>query len=409
MDTRSLRLPLVLLLTILVALAGLPPAAAQYNQITILAQWDSRAEQDDFQQLLLPFFQEHNIQPNLIAASNLEKSLYQQVQAGTPPDMVLMTQPGLLRAYVESGQVIALDAALGPPPDGYPAYLADAVTVDGIVYGRFVRLTVKGLAWYNSAGQMAASVPRTWDDLLTVSHVHAGQGREPWALGLSTGVIGTDILETILVRQHGADVVNGLADGLIPWTDERVRAAWEVFGEMLDTGVLDDPTRLSPADAVLAPFDDPAAAAFAIGPSTALRWITSANRRLTPGADVDFFALPAGDRSGGVVIGGDFIVLFNDDPIVLQLAEYLASPEAAAAWADLGSAISPYPGADYPNGVLRDAAALTERGDPVFDLSDRLHPDARDSLYGGIWRYVDNRGSLDDVLIEIESAVGKTR
>lgn len=378
----------VLLIVILLSLP-LPISTAQYDQITIAAQWDNAADQQDFQRLLLPFFQEVNVQANLIGSVDLNETLVQQSNVGSFPDIAVMSQPELLRQYVSAGQVIAFDNATAD----LPAALADQVTVDGRVYGQYVRLVAKGLIWYNPA-VLESGAPTSWEDLIGLSQQLAETGTAPWALGFSTGEPATDLIEIIMLQQYGPELLNGLVDGSVPWTDARVRDAWEQFGTLLDTGILGDPAALAPVDALRALLTDPPTAFFAPAPSTAPRWLGSGQRAPA----VAFFQLPAADGSNNVLIGGDFIVLFNDDPLTLQLAEYLAAPETAAAWAGMGSAISPYPDAVYPNDTLATAAALVHNGEVAFDLSERLPEAVRAAFEDGVLEYIANRDALDDIL-----------
>jgi alpha-glucoside transport system substrate-binding protein len=395
MHNRLARAFVLLMLGCMVVLIGLPvhPLSAQYDQITIAAQWDSAVDQQDFQRLLVPFFLENNVQANLIGSVDLSQTLVQQSSAGSLPDIAVMSQPDLLREYVNAGQLIPFDNA----PD-LPAFLADQVTVDGRVYGQFVRLVAKGLVWYNPAA-LGSGAPATWDDLIGLSQQIAGTGTPPWTLGFSTETLITDVIETILLQQYGPELLNGLADGSIPWTDARVRDAWAQFGTLIDAGVLGNPAETAPVDALRALLTDPPGAYFSPAPSTAPRWLGNGGRAPA----VDFFPLPAANGSNRVVVGGDFIVLFNDDPLIRQLAEFLAAPETAAAWADMGSAISPYRDASYPNDTLGAAAALVHNGEPAFDLSDRLPAEVRAAFESGVLDYIANRDALDGILSGLDA------
>ncbi|MBN1681226.1 MAG: carbohydrate ABC transporter substrate-binding protein [Anaerolineae bacterium] len=411
MRKQRARLIVMLIVLSLAATVGLPAVAAsrplrQYAQVTILVSWDSSAERDDFQTLLLPFFQAYNIQPNVISTSDLEESLLQQTE---PPDMMLLDDPSLMRQFAEADDLdlIDIDTVLGPLPPGYPAALTDILTVDDTVYGRFVRLTAKGLVWFNAPAMDRAgyAVPGSWEAMLDLAQrIQQDSSAAPWAFGANLPDAAVDIMEAYLFQQNGPDLINGLASGEIPWGNAQVREAWEQFGALYDSGVVPSPNRLGVIEAVQMLFADPVNAYLSVGPSTALRWIT-ANSRIKPGQDMDFFLLPAAGNAGHTLVGGDFVVLLNDDPITVQLAEYLTSPDFTTAWARTGSAISLYADAAYPNDVLRAAAALTQPGDPVFDLSDRLHPDVRAVLYDSVWRYITDRNALNDILVELDAAV----
>ncbi len=397
------------LAALLVAAQVPPTAARQYAQIRILAAFASDVERTDFQQLLLPFFQQQNVTVDLVTTSDMVGTLEQAAAQSTLPDAALMSSPGLLTEYARTGALVALDQTLGSPASGYPALLSSALTVDGSEYGRYVRLAADGLVWYDPAALQAAGAapPATWDDLLALSSALSGDGTPAWALGLASGDAGTDLIEAILARSAGARLIDGLANGSIAWTDPAVRAAWEQAGTLLDTGTMDRTTQLTRLDAALAPFSDPPAAHFALAPSTALRWIGDATAA-QPGQGVDFFPLP-GDNSEVATLSGDFIVLFNADPVALQLAAFLTAPDTAAAWAALGGSISPYPNAAYSESLTERAASLVYSGQPVLDLSDRLPPAVRDAFIAGVLRFASDRAVLDDVLTSIQAAAEQSR
>jgi alpha-glucoside transport system substrate-binding protein len=372
------------------------PATAQYTELSIVAQWSSRVERADFEALLLPFIAQASVQPDLIAAADIQQTLARQLEAGTPPDIALLSWPGLLPGYAD--HLVDLGTALGPPPDGYPADLAASLTVDGTEYGRLVRLTAKGLVWYHPLNLINAGYerPTTWDELVTLTEAMRQDRRQPWALGLTTGDPGTDIIEALLLQRHGPAILDDLLAGDVAWTDPRVVTAWTDFGAILAASVIGDPP-----DAAQAVFATPPGAYFNAGPSTALAWALDAQPDLEPEQQIAFFLLPAGDARQ-VAVGADFIVLFNDDPLTRELAAYLTAPETTAAWAATGSAIAPYPDVVYPNAVL-DAAAELARDAPAFDLSDRLPPAQRAAFLAGIRRYMTDPDTLDEILQAIET------
>jgi alpha-glucoside transport system substrate-binding protein len=93
------------------------------------------------------------------------------------------------------------------------------------------------------------------------------------------------------------------------------------------------------------------------------------------------------------------IVMFNDNPAARALVEYLATAEAAEAWAERGGFSSPNRNVDtsvYPDEILRTTAgALAEAETFRFDLSD-LTP----SAFGGDAMFTILQGFLrnpDDV------------
>ncbi|HML21489.1 MAG TPA: extracellular solute-binding protein [Aggregatilinea sp.] len=389
----------ILVLAALLAATHAPVAAVrQYGSIRIMVAFASETERADFQQLLLPFFQAQNVTVDLVTTSDMAATLEQAAAQSTLPDAALVASPALIADYAQSGSLIPLDQALGAPASGYPAFLSDALSVDGTEYGRAVRIAADGLAWYDAAA-LDAAPPATWEDLLALSSALSADGTPAWALGLASGDAGTDLIEAILARAGGTAVIEGLADGTLAWTDPSVHDAWAQAGPLLDTGTLDRTTQLTRLNAALAPFTAPPTAHFALAPSTAQRWIADA----ASAADADFFPLP-GSAAGSISVSGDFLVLFNDAPETIQLGAFLTSPDTAAAWAALGGTISPYLNTAYDDSVMERAAALVFDSQPVLDLSDRLPPSVRDAFIAGVLRFASDRAVLDDVLASIQAA-----
>ena len=375
---------------------------AQYAPLRILAEWDSDLDRVDFEQLLLSFFLNQNTAVDISVTTDIAGALERAIAGDAPPDVIVMAQPGLLVEAARAGALIPLDAAIGPPTPGYPDYLADALTVHGTVYGRFLRLSVDALAWHNPAALAAIGTPpESWDALSALAASLSAEGAPAWAISLA-GESSTDVIETLLAREAGPDTIDALADGSLAWTDPQVRAAWEQFGALLDTGLAPDAAGLSVAEAVRAPFASPPVADLGLGPSAGLRWITNSTS-LQPGKNVGFFLLP--DANPDVVsVSGGFLVLLNDEPLTLQLAEFLTAPETAAAWAALGSGISPFPSTPYPSPVMERAASLIHDGEPVLDLSNRLPPAVQAAFQVGVLRYAEDRAALDTVLADIQAA-----
>lgn len=400
----------LLILACVIVPAQVLPAGAQYAQVDILAQWPSRTEQTDFQALLLPLFQQSNIQPNVISAANLQQTLDQLIEAETPPDIVIMSQPGLIAPYAATDRLRDLGAVLGDPPAGYPDALRAATSIGGTEYGRYIRLEANGLVWFSPARLSAAGyeAPAAWDGVLALAEALGADGRTPWSLSMSSGDGAAQLVEALLVAGPGAELLDGLASGTVAWTDPRVAETWTQLAAMMDTGVIANAADLSAVDAALAPFAAEPEAYLAPGTSTALRWITNAQRRLRPGSDIAFVLVMAPDAAT-VLATGDFIVLLNDDEMTVAMARLLADPATAEKWAAKNSALSPYPGADYPNELMAAAAALVHESGPVLALADRLDPAVRSAYLDGLRRYLAGEADLEAILSEIEAEAGPTR
>ena len=119
---------------------------------------------------------------------------------------------------------------------------------------------------------------------------------------------------------------------------------------------------------------------------------------------------PAIDEAQGrpVLTSGDIVSAFNMDPETRALMEFLATPEAAEAWAKAGGMISPnnqVPLDWYESNLLRQQAEmLLNASVSRFDGSD-LMPGAvgAGSFWTGMVDYVGG-ADLDTVLEEIDAS-----
>ena len=119
--------------------------------------------------------------------------------------------------------------------------------------------------------------------------------------------------------------------------------------------------------------------------------IIAADTQATLGADADFFDFPSISGSpASVVGGGDMAVLMDDSEVGKAFMKFLATPEAATIWAELGGFSSPNKNVDpavYPDDITRRAATALANAEVVrFDMSD-LEPPAFGGTPGkGEWQ-----------------------
>ncbi len=138
------------------------------------------------------------------------------------------------------------------------------------------------------------------------------------------------------------------------------------------------------------------------------------------GTDANFFPFPpVGDGEAPVVSGGDAAVVLKDGKNAeagMALLEYLATPEAAAVWAEAGGFLSPNTKLDlasYGDDVTRATAeSLVEAGDSVrFDMSDQA-PAAFGGTKGtGEWKilqdFLRDPSDPEKTAAELEKAAAK--
>jgi len=343
-----------------------------------------------------------------------------RVSAGNPPDIAIPAEIGSLGRFARAGAIVPLSACEGLEPlvrSKYPQAFLDLATVDGILYGFFMKADSKATIFYNPRVLEASGVgplgdQGTLEDLLTLADAITASGTPAWSMGQEagggSGFPGSDTIQQILLNEAGADVYDGLVAGRIPFTDPRVRAAWEAFGAIaLKPGAVaqgDGPAINSAnfEEAATLPFEDPPRAAMVALGSFASGFIGDRFPEAEPGKDFDFFTWP-----GGAVTGGANVAFaFNSDPETCSLLRHMASAEAQTVWVKRGGFISlniDVALEDYPDAVARQLAErLTAAQVFRFDLDDAIGGAVQQAIFRGVLDYLAGPSQLDAILQRIE-------
>jgi len=406
--------------------------AAFAQEVTIAVVW-SGDELDAFKQVVAPFETATGIDVIIDEVGrDLPTVLPVRVQAGNPPDLAGLPNPGQMKEFAEQGVLVPLDD-LENLAD-HPAAFVDLGTVtveteladltiaeENHVYGVFLAADFKSMVWYNVKEFEAAGyeVPTSWPALIALSDQIVADGGTPWAIGLENGAAsgwpGTDWIEDIMLRTAGPDLYDQWVNHEIPWTHPAVKKAWEYFGQIVNApgyvyggpvGALTIYFGDSPA--VL--FDDPPGAYMHRQASFIQSFILGSNPELVPVEDYSFFVFPPiSPVFGNPLLGaGDLIGVFNDTPEALEFANYLASAEAQEIWCGVLGKIAVNKTVDpsiYPDPITAQAAGLVAEAETFrFDGSD-LMPAAVGSgtFWSGVLDYISGI-PLDTVLEAIEAS-----
>jgi alpha-glucoside transport system substrate-binding protein len=144
-----------------------------------------------------------------------------------------MPNVGALAMYKD--KLIPLDQVDAHLENYSPSWLALG-SVEGEVYGIFVKSDPKSFVWYSPVAfeAMGYEVPTTWDEFVALVDQIKADGGVPLSMGMesgaATGWTGTDFVQDIMMRTEGVDYVNGLAVHDTAWNDEGVKNAWEIYG-----------------------------------------------------------------------------------------------------------------------------------------------------------------------------------
>lgn len=222
------------------AAASVDPKCAAYSQFTGLEGTEVSIytsiidpEATLFQQSYADFEECTGVTITWDGSKEFEAQLPVRVEGGNAPDLAIFPQPGLLKAMVETGKMVAAPAAVNANVDQY--YGADWKsygTVDGTFYAAPLGANVKSFVWFNPSVFAANgwTIPTTWEELLTLSDTIANgdSGVQPWCVGFgsgdATGWVGTDWMEDLMLRVNDADTYDAWVSHEIPFNDPKVLA-----------------------------------------------------------------------------------------------------------------------------------------------------------------------------------------
>ncbi len=404
------------------------PAPQQIGgAVSVLGVWGG-GELESFNAMVQPFEERTGTQVQFEGTRDLNAVLTARVEGGNPPDVAILPGPGQMAELARAGRLVPLDDVLDLTAmhEQYAQSWIELATVDGRVYGVFVKAALKGLIWYNPRAFQAAgyTVPATWDELMALTERIAAAGKTPWCIGLESGAASgwpaTDWIENILLRDAGAEVYDRWYRHEIPWTDPAVRRAWGLFGSIATNprfvyggvqGVLATNFGESPFPL----FTDPPGCYLHHQATFIQDFIQRQYPTVRPGEDFDFFAFPPINPAlpPSVEIAGDLIGMFRDTPQARALMAYLTTPEAQAIWVRRGGALSPNRRVsldEYPDPLSRRGAEILTMAEIArFDASDLMPEAANAAFWRGTLDYVQNPARLDAILENIERVARETR
>ena len=271
-----------------------------------------------------------------------DKAFEQQVlvraQAGNPPDIAIVPQPGLVKQLVDTGAAVPAPQGVADNVDKFwsPEWKA-YTTIDGKFYGAPSGANVKSLVWY-SPSEFADSgyeVPTTLDELKTLSDKMVADGKKPWCAGIgsgeATGWPVTDWMEDMMLRTAGPEEYDKWVDHEIAFNSPEPTKALDLVGSYLKNpdyvnGGLGDVKSIATTsfqDGGL-PILEQACSLHRQASFYAAQWPEGTT--VAEDGDVFAFYLPGQTAEDKPVLGGgEFNVAFNDRPEVAAFQTYLSS------------------------------------------------------------------------------------
>jgi alpha-glucoside transport system substrate-binding protein len=358
------------------------------------------------------------------SVGNFEEQFQIRAEGGTL-DVAAVPQPGSIAALADAGTIVSLED-MGFDIDELNDLLGESFVAlgehEGEHYGIPTNINLKSMVWYPKDDFDAAGyeVPETFDDLIALSDQIIDDGGTPWCVGFfsegSTGWPATDWMEDIMLRTAGPETYDQWYRHEIPFNDDAVVAAGEVFGQVMfgEDYVLGGAAATPDipfGDAPLPMFEDP--------PGCWLHRQASFINAFFPdgtvaGEDYDWFAFPPIDQEG-TLFAGELTVAGSNRPEVADFLERFIAENVQCAMGGVAasSRISPNVevGPDcYANEILADASEILttalEEGTGRFDASDLMPASVgQGSFWTGMIEYVQGGpDSLEGVLDDIESS-----
>jgi len=366
------------------------PTGGDGKTVTVIGTWTD-AEQAAFLAMVAPWETETGNTVKYQGTRSINDILAAGVPTGVLPDLAGLPGPGQMAEYAAAGALQPLDDVLDVATytsETSPA-LVDLGKVDGKTYGVFIKAALKGLIYYNpTLHDYSASAPATWDELISQGEANQGDAEALWCVGIESGDASgwpaTDWIENILLRQSGPDVYNDWWAGKVPWTDPAIKAAFDLYADVIDN------TYGGGTNAVATAFQTGGDALFDNPPGCALfqqaNFMSGQGKfaTLTAGTDFNAFPFPAlnPDYANAVEGAGDLFGMFHATDAAKSLMKYLVTAEAQDIWVKAGGALSANKNAtSYPDDFSKNAGAAVANAEQfVFDASD-LMPSAMNAAF----------------------------
>jgi alpha-glucoside transport system substrate-binding protein len=313
---------------------------------------------------------------------SFEAQVLVRAQAGNPPDLAIVPQPGLVKQLVATGKAKPAPAETVANVDKFWSKDWKAYgTVNGTFYAAPLGASLKSLVWYSPKEfkDKGYTVPTTLDELKTLSDKIAATGKKPWCAGIAsgdaTGWPVTDWMEDFMLRLSGPDEYDKWVNHKIAFNSPEPTAALDAVGQYLK-----NPKYVNGG---LGNVKSIASTTFQDGGLPILEGNCSLHRQasfyaanfpkgtnVAEDGDVFAFYLPGKDTTSKPALGGgEFILAFSSRPEVKAFQTYLSSDT----WANNKAAASPAGGWVSANTGL-DANKLSS---PIDKLAQSVLADPK--------------------------------
>jgi alpha-glucoside transport system substrate-binding protein len=371
---------------------------AKYNldgqTLTVFGPW--RGEDQVLVETMFAYFSAATgVTVNYSSSENYEQQIVIDTQAGSPPDIAILPQPGLIADLASKGFVTPLGEETAQwLRDNYAAGeswvgLGTYKGADGnaALYAFPYKIDVKSLVWYvpENFEDAGYEIPQTMEELKALTEQIVADGGVPWCIGLgsggATGWPATDWVEDLMLRTQSPEVYDQWVRHEIPFNDPAVIGAIEEFGWFArnDAFVAGGAAAVASTD-----FRDSPKGLFSSPPQCYMHRQASFIPSFFPegtevGVDADFFYFPAyaeKDLGKPVLGAGTLAFITKDTEASRAFIEWLKTPIAHEVWMAQSGFLTPFTSANaelYGNPALKkQGEILTNATTFRFDGSDLM-------------------------------------
>jgi alpha-glucoside transport system substrate-binding protein len=367
--------------------------------LTIFGPW--RGDDETHVQVVLEYFREATgADVKYSSSENYEQQVVIDTQAGSPANISVLPQPGLIADLASKGLLSPLtdadkawmienygagqswvDIGTAKDKDGKPQFLGFPYKTD-----------LKSLVWYSPENFADAGyeVPKTMEELIALSDKIVADGGKPWCIGLgsggATGWPATDWIEDIMLRTQPPEVYDKWVTNEVKFTDPAVTGALDIFGSFAKNDAYVDG---GTAGVASTDFRDSPKGLFTTPPKCYMHHQASFIPSFFPegtkmGQDADFFYFPtyaSKPELGKPVLGaGTLFTITKDSKAARAFIDFLKLPLAHELWMADGGFLTPLKSAN-PAAYASDAAR--KQGD-IMATASTFRFDGSDLMPGKI-------------------------
>lgn len=401
---------------------GASPSTTKVTSIDVMTEYVAE-ELDSFNAINAAFKAKTGITVKVEASRDLLSELNTRIRGNNPPDVASMPSLSLFQSLAQRSKLVKLDSFfnMNQLHQDYNQSWIDFGSVEGHLYAVFPKANTKGTIWYSPKRFQTENltIPKTWNDLITLSNTLASGGKFPWALGVESGASSgwpaADWVDQIYLSLNGPTLYDKWVAHQIPWTDSSIKNAFQMFGQIVHGNhyINSAPQAVLATnfqDASFLPFDTPPRAyMYYLGDFTE-GFLTKQFPGIQAGTDFGFFPFPTinTQHAGAVTGGADIMAAFKDNDGTRQYMQFIASTEAQSIWPKRGGATSvnkSVPLSVYADPVAKAAAQQLTTASVFRVGADDLMPTAMENAYwSGMLTYIGDASKLDSVLSSLESA-----